>query len=383
MIHWREGTVRAVTMTWSGVHQTRVELTSPLPGREDSEREIAAIAYTEIVGTPRPGDRVLVNVSALARRLGTGGFGLIVALPENLPADPPPQPGHMVKDRYAPLQTMVLGVDDQESAHHTAIRDAASLSGLPVIVADLHSALPAALAGIRVAAPEARVAYVMTDGAALPLPFSRAAAELRACGWLAATISVGQAYGGDYEAVTIHSALLAAAEVARADIVIVSQGPGNLGTGTPYGFTGMMVADHLNAAALLGGTPIALARMSNADARGRHYGISHHTLTAVGQAANPGCLVPLPDLAQLSDAEISETLGAEAADPRSVIETVSAQLPGLQRHTVDWVDPRGLLAELQQVPVRLSTMGRGLTEDPVSFIAAAAAGTCAAAARLS
>lgn len=378
MIHWREGTVCEVTKTWPGVHQTRVELTAPLPGREDDDGVISAIAYTDIVGTPAAGDRVLVNVSALARRLGTGGFGLIVALPEKLPADPPPQPGHMVKDRYAPLQTMVLGVDDQESEHHTTIRDTASLSGLPVIVADLHSALPAILAGIQATAPEARVAYVMTDGAALPLPFSRSVAELRERGWLAATISVGQAYGGDYEAVTIHSALLAAAEVARADVVIVSQGPGNLGTGTPYGFTGMMAADHLNAAAFLGGLPIAVARMSNADARGRHYGISHHTLTAVGMAANPGCLVPLPDLTQLSDEEVTAAIGAEGADPRAVIDTVDSQLPELARHDIEWVDPRGLLGELQQVPVRLSTMGRGLSEDPVSFIAAAAAGTCAA-----
>ncbi len=378
MIHWREGTVCEVTRTWPGVHQTRVELTAALPGGADDDRLISAIAYTDIVGTPAAGDRVLVNVSALARRLGTGGFGLIVALPQKLPADPPPQPGHMVKDRYAPLQTMVLGVDDQESEHHAAIRDTASLSGLPVVVADLHSALPAILAGIRAADPALRVVYVMTDGAALPLPFSRSVAELRERGWLAATISVGQAYGGDYEAVTIHSALLAAAEVAGADVVIVSQGPGNLGTGTPYGFTGMMVADHLNAAALLGGLPIAVARMSNADARGRHYGISHHTLTAVGQAANPGCLVPLPDLTQLTDAEVAAAIGAEGADPRAVIDTVDSQLPELSRQDIDWVDPRGLLAELQQVPVRLSTMGRGLSEDPLSFIAAAAAGTCAA-----
>ncbi|MCT1690407.1 DUF3866 family protein [Brevibacterium sp. p3-SID960] len=378
MIHWREGTVCEVTTTWPGVHQTRVELTAALPGRGDDDRFITAIAYTDMVGTPAAGDRVLVNVSALARRLGTGGFGLIVALPQKLPDDPPPQPGHMVKDRYAPLQTMVLGVDDQESEHHATIRDTSSLSGLPVVVADLHSALPAILAGIRAANPELRVVYVMTDGAALPLPFSRSVAELRECGWLAATISVGQAYGGDYEAVTIHSALLAAAEVAGADVVIVSQGPGNLGTGTPYGFTGMMVADHLNAAAFLGGLPIAAARMSNADARGRHFGISHHTLTAVGRAANPGCLVPLPDLTQLTDAEVAAAIGAEGADPRAVIDTVDSQLPELSRQEVDWVDPRGLLAELQQVPVRLSTMGRGLSEDPLSFIAAAAAGTCAA-----
>src|SRR5699024_11646987 len=60
---------------------------------------IRAIAYTDAVGHPEVGEAVIVNVSALAKRLGTGGFGLIVALPDALPADPPPGPGHLVKDR--------------------------------------------------------------------------------------------------------------------------------------------------------------------------------------------------------------------------------------------------------------------------------------------
>ena len=44
---------------------------------------------------------------------------------------------------------MVLGVDEQDSPHHAVLRDADSLAGMPVVVADLHSALPAVLAGVR------------------------------------------------------------------------------------------------------------------------------------------------------------------------------------------------------------------------------------------
>ena len=82
---------------------------------------------------------------------------------------------------------MVLGVDDQESPHHELLRDADDLAGLPVVVADLHSALPAIVAGARFAAdragrPVPRVAYVMTDGGALPAWFSRTVAGLRSAG---------------------------------------------------------------------------------------------------------------------------------------------------------------------------------------------------------
>ena len=50
---------------------------------------------------------------------------------------------------------------------------------------------------------------------------------------LAGVVTVGQSFGGDLEAVTVHTGLLAARHVLGADLAIVTQGPGNLGTGTP------------------------------------------------------------------------------------------------------------------------------------------------------
>ena len=44
----------------------------------------------------------------------------------------------------------------------------------------------------------------MSDQGALPLAFSRSVADLRAGGLLAGTVTVGQAFGGDLEAVTLH-----------------------------------------------------------------------------------------------------------------------------------------------------------------------------------
>ena len=205
MIQWRTGTVIRVRAQWPGAVEYDVTL-----GTSECN-EIHALAYTDLVGEPRPGDRVLLNVGALDRGLGTGGMALIVAIPDRLPVDPQPRPlGHIVKARYTPMQTMVLGVDEQESPHHEVLRNAKGIDAMPVIMADLHSAVPAILAGLRDAAPDVRAAYVMTDGGALPLAFSRTVAGLSEAGWLVGTITVGQSFGGDLEAVNVHTGLLAA-----------------------------------------------------------------------------------------------------------------------------------------------------------------------------
>ncbi|MBX9247181.1 DUF3866 family protein, partial [Actinotalea ferrariae] len=144
MISWRAATVVSRGPAWTGAVELRV--------RTDDGDELKALAHPPLVGDPEPGDRVLLNVSAQVRGLGTGGYALVVALPDRLPADPPAGPGHLVKARYTPLQAMVLGADEQESPHHGVLAAADDLDGLPVVVADLHSALPAVVAGARAAA---------------------------------------------------------------------------------------------------------------------------------------------------------------------------------------------------------------------------------------
>ncbi|WP_372595412.1 DUF3866 family protein [Actinotalea sp.] len=363
MITWRNGTVLALGRSWDG----SVELTV---ATQDGERR--ALAHPGIVGLPEVGDRVLLNVSAQARGLGTGGYALVVALPDRLPADPPDAPGHLVKARYTPLQTMVLGVDEQESAHHEQLREADDLAGLPVVVADLHSALPAVLAGARHAAeragrPAPRAVYVMTDGGALPAWFSRAVAGLREAGWIEACVTVGQAFGGDLEAVTVHTGLLAARHVLDADLVVVAQGPGNLGTGTRWGFSGVAAGEAVNAAGVLGGRPVASLRVSGADPRERHLGISHHSLTAYGRVALRPATIPVP------------VAGADEPGRAALLARVGEQVDALLaprglHHRVDVPTGPEVRRALERCPVGLSTMGRNLDQDPESFLAAAAAG---------
>jgi len=231
--------VTRIVNAWAGAVELEVDVAG---------QAMPALAYPDLTGTPEAGQTVLLNATALMMGLGTGGYAMVVAIPDDLPSDPPAAPGHLVKARYTPLQTTVLGVDEPDSPQHERLRDADDLTGMPVVAADLHSALPAVLAGVRDRSGGARVAYLMTDGGALPIAFSRTVAGLAAVGWLAGTVTVGQAYGGSLEAVTVHSGLLAARHVIGADITIVTQGPGNLGTGTRWGFSGVAAAEALNAA---------------------------------------------------------------------------------------------------------------------------------------
>jgi hypothetical protein len=351
VIRWRGGEVLEVVRARAGAVELRVAT---------DDGELAALAYPELVGVPEPGDHVLLNTTAVALGLGTGGFALVVAIPGRLPADRD-EPGHIVKARYTPLQATVLAVDEPDSPHHELLRDADSIDGMPVIVADLHSALTPVLAGLRAGGGAPRVAYVMTDGGALPLGFSQTVEALAAAGWVTASVTVGQAYGGAVEAVTTHSGLLAARHVLGADVAIVTQGPGNLGTGTRWGFSGVASGEAVNAAAVLGGRPVAALRISEVDPRERHRGISHHSLTSLGRVATAAADVAVPML-----------VGEFGDRVREAAQVLSPP------HQLVEVDVGGLREEVAAAPLGVSSMGRGLDEDPAYFLGCAAAGRLAA-----
>lgn len=342
----------ALGESWAGVVGVMVDL--------GAEGTVPALAYPALVGAPRVGDDVLLNTTALAQGLGTGGHALVVAVPDRLPPDPS-GPGHLVKARYTPTQASVFGADEPDSPHHDVLARADSIDAMPVVVADLHSALPAVVAGIRADARDARIAYVLTDGGALPAWYSRTLAGL--AGELCGTVTTGQAFGGDVETVTVHSGLLAARHVLGADVAIVTQGPGNLGTGTPWGFSGVAAGEVVNAVGVLGGRAVGALRISGADPRERHHGVSHHCLTAFGRVALAPVELVVPD-------DLDPTLAA-------AVRADLGHLSGAQR--VVTVSGDGLDAALRASPVPLSTMGRGLDEDHAYFLTNAAAGRYAAA----
>jgi Protein of unknown function (DUF3866) len=351
VIRLRRGEVRAVLGSRPGV----VEIEVLLGGRA-----APALAYPALTGAVEVGDEVLVNTTAVSEGLGTGGYHMVVAVPGR--EMDPPRSGHVMKLRYTPLQAKVEAVEEQDSPHHAVMGRATGLGGIPVVWVPLHSMLGAVAAGAR-AAGAARVAYVMTDGAALPVWFSRQVATLRAEGLLDAVVTSGQALGGDVEAVNVFSGLLAAAEVGGADVIVVGDGPGKVGTSTPWGATDVASGMSLNAAGILGGRPVAALRVNFADPTYRHHGVSPHSLTVLGEVALVAVHVAVPAL------DDEERRGA-------VWETLKeARLQ--ERHQLVEVTGEPAVKLLRERGVPMESMGRTERDEPSLFLAAGAAGVLA------
>jgi Protein of unknown function (DUF3866) len=350
MPSFRVGTVDSVLEARPGLQRVLVAL-----GGEEAER---AYVLTMLTGDVDVGDRVIVNTTAVDLGLGTGGWHVVHW---NLERTEWHQrgPGHVLKSRYTSLQS------DSGSAeeHATELIDVVSIDGMPVVGAALHSQLPAVAVALKHARPDLRVAYVMTDAAALPIVFSDLVDQLRARGLLDVTVTCGHAFGGDYEAVSLYSALAVARHLAEADVAIVVMGPGIVGTNTRLGFSGIELGPILDAVAGLGGVPIACLRASLADGRERHCGVSHHTLTALTIACRSRVLVALPAVGGEVEARLLADLEGAGLDTR---------------HDIVAVEPPDVLARFAQHGLAISSMGRPAGSDPILFQAAAAAGTLAA-----
>jgi uncharacterized protein DUF3866 len=299
-----------------------------------------AYALVELTGPVAVGDRVVLNTTAVDLGLGTGGWHVVHW---NLARErwDNPGPGHIMKVRYTSLQA------DTGAAEEDHPDLATDLAGLPVVACSLHSQVAVVAAVVRHLRPGTRIAYVMTDGAALPLALSDLAHRLRADGILAATITAGHAFGGDLEAVGVPSALALARQVVAADLAVVGMGPGVVGTASPLGTTAVEVAGIVDAATAMGARVALCCRASSADARPRHRGVSHHVRTILDLAlAQP--VVPLP-------------------------RALAGQVP--DAIVVDAPDAAAVLAD---AGLTVTTMGRGPDDDPDFFAAAAAAGAWAA-----
>lgn len=344
----RRGRVVAVTDERPGALELEVET-------EDSRAP--AIALTDLVGRVDVGDRVVLNTTAMNLGLGTGGFHLVVAVEGGADTNPRTA-GRTMKARYTPLQAAVTSV---EETHRDVLEASRGLAGTPVVCAPLHSMIAPAVAGAR-AAGASRVCFVMTDGAALAGPFSRLVPRMLDAGLLDAWITCGQAFGGQLEAITLWSALLAAVEVVRAEVVVVADGPGNLGSETTWGVSALGSGNALNAVETLGGRPVAALRISFAEARERHLGVSHHSLTILEQVATCRANVAVPVL---------------EGDEREIVwDALRAR--GLEdRHQLVEADGRPALAELQRVGLLVESMGRSIDDDPTFFLSAGAAGVLA------
>ena len=187
---------------------------------------------------------------------------------------------------------------------------------MPVLVLPLHGHLaPAAWAAAQVD-PSLKLGYVQTGGGALPGSLSRDVAQLRERDLLCGHITAGPAYGGEHEALSVAGALDAAANGLRWDAAIVGPGPGIIGSETRLGHGGMAALDSAHAALALGLPTLLSPRLSEADPRERHRGVSHHTLTVL-ELLLGGVEVPLPAGSPEVAAQLTERSGRPPPAPRS------------------------------------------------------------------
>jgi hypothetical protein len=203
----------------------------------------------------------------------------------------------------------------------------------------------------------------MTDGGSLPIEFSDTVRFLKEGGFIDSTITCGHAFGGDHEAVNIFGAIAGARHVCGADAAVVMMGPGIVGTGSALGFSGMDQAVTINAAWSLGGKPIAIPRITFGDARERHLGLSHHSVSVLRRGTCARAIVPVPRMsgekAEAVWSQLNETAITEA-------------------HDVQEVEADRILSLIERCGYSPTVMGRGPEEEPEFFMAAGAAGIIAA-----
>jgi hypothetical protein len=293
------------------------------------------IAFPRLTGPIALGDDVLVNVQARELELGSGGFDILHANLTRGLALAPEDGAHVAKLPYTSLQAAVVHAEEAEPG-------AVGLAGRPVVCCTLHSQVAPVCAGI---GERVRVAYVQVEGGALPVSFSDAVRALKARGFIETAVAAGACLDGDVACVNIHSALAWAAAQGF-EAVVCAIGPGIVGTGSRFGHGGLAAAEAANATSALGGAPILAVRASEADARARHRGVSHHARTALELC--------------LGTVTVAWPEGRDAPpwlDPREEVETSG------------WRDACSGLPLLH--------MGRGPDEDAAFFETAFAAGRLA------
>jgi hypothetical protein len=292
------------------------------------------VAYPDLTGPVALDDEVLVNVQARELALGSGGFDVLYANLTRGLGLPAEEGVHVMKLPYTPLQAAARHGEEADELAQT-------LGGMPVVCCSLHSQLAPACAGL---GEGLRVAYVQLEGGALPLPLSNAVRIVKERALVASTVSAGPCFGGDVECVNVASALAWAASAGH-DAAVCAIGPGIVGTGSFLGHGGLAAAEAANAAAALGGSPVLAPRVSAADERERHRGLSHHTRAVLSLC--------------LGEVVVAWPTGLSKPLPEPRVD----------------VDVEGWEEACAGLP--LSHMGRGPGEDPWFFAAAFAAGRVA------
>ncbi|RXJ03828.1 DUF3866 family protein [Anaerobacillus alkaliphilus] len=318
-----------------------------------------ALLYLKITPRAYVKDEVIVNSTSTSLKLGTGGMDIVTSVINSTPKVSLHPRGHIMKARYLPNQHSVLAVESQESEYHALFNEPFCLGGKKILIGELHSMMPICFWAMDYLKSDAKMTVIISDEASIPISLSSHIRTLkeeeRFC-----TITIGQAFGGTYEAVNLPTALQFASSVLESDIILITLGPGVVGTGTTYGFSGIAQANWANVIGSLGGVPVWIPRISQSDKRDRHTGISHHTITPLLKFTKVKSVLPLPNIQGKINDKIREQVTQIA-----------------HHHDVYWIEPNTLSGLIENVltksPIPIKTMGRQYHDDPAFFLGVAAA----------
>lgn len=320
-----------------------------------------AIAYKKLIYNISEGSEVILNTTAKDLKLGTGGYHFVLANPQNT-IKKSKEYGHIMKLRYTPIQIKVNSAEEQKSRYHDVFNKFTSLKNMPVLIGGLHSILAPLAVVLKGINSNLRIGYIMTDGGALPIDFSKTVHLLKEKGYLDGTITIGHAFGGDLECINIYNGLIGAKEILKCDICIVAMGPGIIGTGTKYGFTGTEQGNIIDAVTDLEGIPICVPRISFMDKRKRHFGISHHTITVLSKISKTRSYIGIPKFASKKESIIKTQISKHNID---------------KRHNVVFSEFNDIIEILKKSDIKMSTMGRSLEDDTDYFLTVAVNGKIA------
>ncbi|HHY82051.1 MAG TPA: DUF3866 family protein [Clostridiales bacterium] len=348
MLEYRMGRVTEILERRNGVTEVLLDIDHPVK---------KAINYDDITGSISKGDLLYLNTTAASLGLGTGGYHFVVINCSHKEHSMSPG-GHGMKVRYTPFQVKVPYAEEEIQSAKELYNSKLNLKKKLICFGELHSMIPPLCAYFKYHCPRLRICYIMTDQGALPLKLSRNIDFLKKHNLVDSVITIGNAFGGDYECVNIYTGLQTAAWVDESDIILVSMGPGIVGTGTRYGFSGLEMGFYIDLAIRSGGQCCYIPRISFAEGRQRHFGLSHHSITMLTEIVQSSVLVTLPIL------------------QKKQIQIIYKQLHEnkvLSRHRLCIADGSSIREVMEYYRLNITTMGRGIKDDPAFFLGIGAA----------
>lgn len=323
------------------------------------ETEFPAISFKAFVKPLKTGDRILLNTTATELGLGTGGYDFVMSCLQDEPFSFEDENcSHIMKLNYTPCQfsTPFLEETNEFDVALEMHRKEGKLKS-KVIVITIHSHLIPLLLGLKESFRNSKTAVIVDDSSSLPVLISDALSFCKNEGLLQATISCGNSFGADYESLNLASAMIFASFALDAEFVIITPGFGIKGSGKKFGHSAIRQAEALFYAQSLKSFSCLVPRVSGADSRKRHRGVSHHTLEIL-ELKREGFFLPVFRFEDFDP--IAATEGAESLmESRAVLELEAC---------------RKELEERLNCRDRLISMGRKYEQDPHFFLTPFACG---------